>query len=647
MVVTYALLEKSSFTSEILAFLSPYILAALLTAGAVYFRGDFLLFTYNIGAAMISLTYLKPKGLATYIIVISVLQAILLFVFNLNLLGEPYSMVHNYLYFIVGIAMSFLIYIFCISYAQALSALTEAKNEAHQASIEKGLFLSSMSHEIRTPMNAIIGMTAIGKMSEDVEKSHYAFNKIEGASVLLLGIINDILDMSKIEAGKFDLSNVVFSFDKMLQRMVDVLSFRVDEKQQKFTLYVDENIPSVLVGDDQRLAQIMMNLLGNAVKFTPSGGSVCLNARLLQEKDKICTIQVEVVDSGIGISPEQQARLFQAYQQADSHTSRTFGGTGLGLSISKKLVEMMGGRMWVESELGNGATFLFTVQIKRSDSQDLSIFDDEINWKNVHILVVDDDSGILGYIKSFVERFGAHCDVAQCGMDALEYARKSRYNITFIDWKLSDMAGLDLASELKAIQGGHDNKVITMLSSVEWSDIEETAKNAGVDGFLPKPLFPSAIVDIVNELVGAVQKQIHQVIESMPVDFSGKYILLAEDMEINREIVIALLEPTNLNIDCAEDGEQVVRMFREAPEKYELIFMDVQMPEMDGYEATASIRALDFPNAKTIPIIAMTANVFREDVERCLAAGMNDHIGKPLDIDEVMDVLKKHLDWFS
>jgi len=393
--------------------------------------------------------------------------------------------------------------------------LKTALDKATSASRAKGEFLSNMSHEIRTPLNAIIGMTAIGKNAEDIERKDYALDRIVEASNHLLGVINDILDMSKIEANRFELSASEFSFEEMLQRVANVSNFRVEEKRQKFEIHIDKRIPEILIGDDQRMAQVITNLLGNAVKFTPEEGSIKIDTCILDEKDDVCTIQITVSDTGIGISLDQQKQLFQSFRQAESGTSRKYGGTGLGLSISKNIIEMMGGRIWIESELGKGAAFIFTVKLKRAG-----------------------------------EKQGMH----PAGSTNGEKARAQ-----------------------------------------------------------PIPIL------------------------------AGRSILLAEDVEINREIVLALLEPTQLQIDCAENGAIAVRMFREAPQKYDMIFMDLQMPEMDGLTAARKIRSLDIPEAATIPIIAMTANVFKEDVEACLNAGMNSHIGKPLKIDEVLDKLRCYL----
>jgi signal transduction histidine kinase/ActR/RegA family two-component response regulator len=398
------------------------------------------------------------------------------------------------------------------------SKLNDALQNATAAGKAKGEFLSNMSHEMRTPLNAIIGMTTIGRNAKDIERKDYALNKIEDASNHLLGVINDVLDMSKIEANKLELSPGEFSFERMLQKVATVVNFRIDEKQQILAINIDKEIPKILIADEQRLAQVITNLLSNAVKFTPQKGKITLDTRFLGKKDGLYNLQISVSDTGIGISEEQQKRLFSSFQQAESSTTRKYGGTGLGLAISKSIVEMMGGKIWIESEPGKGATFAFTISAARSAEK----------------------------------KFDEH--------------------------------------------GGEDR--------------QEKEKTISDNAKL----------------------------------FAGNRILLVEDMEINREIVTALLEPVQMEIECAENGEQAVNMYKEAPDKYNLIFMDIQMPVMDGYEATRVIRSLEAENSrKRIPIVAMTANVFKEDIEKCIEAGMDDHIGKPVDFEKIKEKLKIHL----
>jgi PAS domain S-box-containing protein len=527
-----------------------------------------------------------------------------------------------------------------------MKSLVQARQAAEDSARAKSDFLANMSHEIRTPLNAVIGMTSIGKSAKDTERKDYCFGKIEDASNHLLGVINDILDMSKIEANKLELSPVTFFFEKMLQRVVNVVNFRIDERRQHFTIDIDHHIPVALVGDSQRLAQVITNLLSNAIKFTPEDGSIRLAADLAQEEEGVCTVRITVSDTGIGISAEQQKRLFTSFQQADSSTSRTFGGTGLGLAISKRIVEMMGGEIGVESTLRQGSTFTFTFKARRGIANGNGLLDPKVNWENLHILAVDDDEAVREYFEEVAHRFGIHCNTAKNGEEALHLLKEhGSFDIYFVDWKMPDMDGLELSKRIKTLDKG--KSIVTMISAYEWESLSEKAHAAGVDKFLPKPLFPSAIADLISECLGeAASVTQAKKIEEEDHDFSGCTALLVEDVEINREIVIALLEKTGLWIECAENGAEAVSLYKADPRRYDLIFMDLQMPIMDGYEATLRIRAFESDHREKgnapirIPIIAMTANVFKEDIERCFAVGMDRHIGKPLDFTEVLTILR-------
>jgi len=530
-----------------------------------------------------------------------------------------------------------------------ISSLKEAEEKinkmrlAEQASHAKSNFLSNMSHEMRTPMNAIIGMTQIAAKSGDVEKLQYCLSMIENSSTHLLGLINDILDMSKIEAGKFDLERVPIDIEKMLTKVSNLFIEKIEMKCIHFNIIIAPDMRMNFIGDELRLTQVVTNLTSNALKFTPEGGEIEIEAQEVEREDGYGVLRFTVKDTGIGMTEEQKARLFNVFEQADSSTSRKFGGTGLGLAISKSIVEKMGGRIWVETEAGKGSNFIFEVRLDRPKYQNRAVFFRNVHPDEVKLLVVDGDSESRGYFKAVADSFGVNADEADSSEMALSLLKlaveaQKPYDIVFADHSPPSMDGLELASGMGG-EIGKGTSLVIMTSFLKWNRIEKDAQHLGVSRFISKPLFPSAILNAINETIGAntqiPDKKPAITAGSSRPDFSGVMLLFAEDVEINREIFISLLDDTGVDIDIAENGKVAVDKFKANPGRYDMIIMDVQMPVMDGLDATRAIRSLDAERAKSIPIVAMTANVFKEDVDKCIESGMNDHLAKPIDIEAV------------
>ena len=521
-------------------------------------------------------------------------------------------------------------------------------NAAEFANRSKSEFLSRMSHEIRSPMNAIIGMTQIARASAaSPEKVQDCLTKIDNASKHLLALINDVLDMSKIEANKFELLNAEFSLDASLNKIYDMMNVKAEEKKQTLALTIDKKLPEYVVSDELRFSQVVANLVSNAIKFTDEGGKIDIGVRLVDGGGNDCVIKVEVKDTGIGLTDEQAAKLFRPFEQADSTILRKFGGTGLGLAINKRIVEMMGGEISVSSVIGQGSTFAFTVKMRRGTGDVVGAKRERehllrsVQAKHIRVLAVDDSAESREYISHVLTTLGFVCEHACDGEDAVNKAELARisgrpYDIIFMDYMMPKLDGIEAARKIKEMTG--ENVSIVMVSMYDWKEFEQKAREAGIFKCVTKPISPSAVLDSISEVMPTciIRANGDDALTPPTLSFSGNTILLVEDIDINREIISAFLEETHVSIDVAVNGVEAVGKFGANPDKYDIVLMDIQMPEMDGFEATRRIRAMGTTKAKSIPIVAMTANALSEDVQRCKEAGMNDHIAKPVDQEALM-----------
>ncbi len=494
--------------------------------------------------------------------------------------------------------------------------LRVAAAAAESSAKAKSDFLANMSHEIRTPMNAIIGMTKIAQGTQNIDKIKECLSKVDTSSKHLLNIINDILDLSKIDSGKFDLNDEEFEIEKTFADVVRMVLVRAQEKKQKLFFTISPDVPKKLYADSVRFSQVLMNLLSNAVKFTPDNGTISVDVRLKGVKDKMADIEVSVTDNGIGMDCAQMARLFSAFEQADGSITKRYGGTGLGLAISRKIVRMMGGDVGVHSERGKGSTFTFNALMRVLAGPDRPDF----SKRKIKAAIFEQDVQVNAYLTSIL---------TACGVTISE----ENPNIVFTACNFPE--GKDIVVRYK-----NAYNVILCFGTLE--HVEEMYMGLDVKRFLVKPFFPFEIYNVLTESLGVSTGGGEVVEQKQALFFPDKTILLVEDIEINREIIINLLESTGVKIEVAENGKIALNKFAVSPEKYALILMDVQMPEMDGYTATRKIRESGLPRAKDIPIIALTANAFKEDIEAAFAAGMNGHLIKPIEEEKLVAELLKY-----
>ena len=521
--------------------------------------------------------------------------------------------------------------------------LSDALMAAQEANKAKTAFLSSMSHEIRTPMNAIIGLDNIALHDPNTTgKTREYLEKIGASAEHLLSLINDILDMSRIESGRMTLRKEEFSFSKLLETINTIFSGQCSEKGLDYRCEIDGPVDSYYIGDTMKLRQVLINILGNAVKFTPEGGKVMLGVKRTAQIDGHSTLRFTITDTGIGMSREFLPHIFDTFSQEDDSTKSRYGSTGLGMAITKNIVEMMNGSIEVESEKGKGSTFTVTIPLMDANRQEEEDGAEEIHAQDMCVLIVDDDPVACEHARLVLEKVGIAAEIAGSGAEAVEMvrlrqARFDPYNLILMDWQMPEMDGVEATRQIRSIVG--NESAIIILTAYKWDDVLEEAIQAGVDSFVSKPIFAGTILE---EFKSAMKRRGTSAQEKkQTVDLTGRRVLLAEDVQVNAEIMTMVLGMRDMEADVAENGKIAVQKFSEHPQGYyDAILMDLRMPEMDGWEATKAIRSMDREDAAQIPIIALTANAFDEDVQRSMQAGLNAHLSKPVQPEILFETLE-------
>ena len=498
-----------------------------------------------------------------------------------------------------------------------------------------------MSHEIRTPMNAIIGLDRIALNDPGIsEATREHLEKIGLSAQHLLSIINDILDMSRIESGRMTVKNEEFSFAKALAQVNTIISGQCREKDIEYECRVNGTVDDYYIGDDMKLRQVLINILGNAVKFTPPGGTVTLVVEAVARFKGRSTLRFIISDTGIGMSRDFLPRLFEAFSQEDSSRTNRFGSTGLGMAITRSIIELMNGTISVESEKGRGTTFTVAVTLIDCDQKNIGEEENVLQPHELCVLVIDDDPVACEHAQLVLGQVGVNCEKALSGEEGLQmaklrHARREPYNLILVDWRMPGMDGMETTRQIRSAVGTETPVII--LTSYNWDDISDEAKAAGVDTFVAKPLFAGTVLDEFRE---AFKKKNAKLVRET-ADLKFRRVLLAEDVTVNAEIMIMVLSMREIQVDHAENGRIAVEKFEEHEEGYyDAILMDMRMPEMDGLEATRRIRAMNRSDAKNIPIIALTANAFDEDVQHSMQAGLNAHLSKPVEPDILFETLE-------
>lgn len=525
--------------------------------------------------------------------------------------------------------------------------LKDALVNAQNANSAKQSFLSRMSHEIRTPMNAIIGMTTIAAAYiEDRKRVEDCLTKIGYSSKHLMTLINDVLDMSKIDEGKMAIAHETFNLESVAESITSIIYPQSVEKGIVFTIPLVDLTDTILVGDSLRLNQILLNLLSNALKFTPSGGAVQLEMRQLQKKNGRVRLRFTVSDTGIGMSEEFMDRIFLPFEQESASTGRKFGGTGLGMSICKNLVTLMGGTISVKSIPKQGSTFTVELDFDIAETAVQSTSQKHQALDSLKVLVADDDQDCCIHTTLLLKNLGILSRWVLTGTMCVEEILSAHktgedYDVCLIDWKMPDMDGIEATRRIREFVG--PDTTIIIITAYDWSAIEQSAREAGADAFLSKPIFASTLYNILLSVTGvekAVESQEERYQSSV---LAGRRVLLAEDNELNKEIAVELLKMAGMEIECVSNGQEAVQRFISNGDAYDLILMDVQMPFMNGYQATETIRKSGHSRAGTIPIIAMTADAFHEDVVKASESGMNGHLAKPIDPKHLYQMMEEYV----
>lgn len=527
------------------------------------------------------------------------------------------------------------------------NALMDALNMAKEAGEAKGTFMSRMSHEIRTPLNAVIGYMTLAKdYLTYPQKVEDYITKSQLAAKHLLNIINDILDISAIESGKIKIASEEFDLRELLSSISVIFYSQAKEKEIDFKVDILDITDEIVIGDQLRINQILMNLLSNAIKFTPEGGSIKVTAAQLQSEDEQVRFKFVVADTGIGMTKEFMSRIFNPFEQEKASTAQKFGGSGLGLSITKNLITMMQGSIDVYSEENKGSTFTVYIVFGKCENNK-SHGKVRKDFAKLRALIVDDEERTCDYMKSLLKRCHVKSDVVYNGNDAVKQIMKRmgtdyEYDICLIDWNMPGINGVETAKRIRT--ECHNNVPIIIASAYDTNEIMDDAVKAGVNKVVSKPLFQSTMFDLLVDTYGIYNPELESEINKEKLDLTGIKILLAEDNEMNREIAVDILKKSGLIIDTAVNGQEVCDKFvNSSKDTYQVILMDIQMPIMDGYEAAKHIRNSCHVQAKDIPIVAITANAFTEDVTAALSAGMNDHISKPINYDKLYSILEKYI----